>query len=267
MNPRHPPRDDTYATSVMMGDAFESSRAVAGLHLQGLECSSADSRRRDFISWLFVVTRESGTSSIARATSGGLWVCDIRSVQIGASRVRERASSRADDAHSSHRCRNRASRARRKFHPSSVPDLGETARRREIITRLSNLLATRDATRKRAEPTIYTTLCLSFARAIIVDCRRDDRPDATSADAKPSRASRFVPAASERRNQGARDAVSVARETQSCVREPEKRQPCTPSVTRDLAPSLCVAKGRAVVGADGRGALNSTRRRAHFRNE
>ena len=132
MNPRDAPRDDTYATSVMMGDAFESSRAVAGLHLQGLECSSADSRRRDFISWLFVVTRESGTSSIARATSVGLWVCDIRSVQIGASRVRERASSRADDACSSHRCRNRASRARRKFHPSSVPDLGETARRREI---------------------------------------------------------------------------------------------------------------------------------------
>ena len=49
MNPRHTPRDDTYATSVMMGDAFESSRAVAGLHLQGLECSSADSRRRDFV--------------------------------------------------------------------------------------------------------------------------------------------------------------------------------------------------------------------------
>ena len=182
MNPRHAPRDDTYATSVMMGDAFESSRAVTGLHLQGLECSSADSRRRDFISWLFVVTRESRTSSIARATSVGLWVCDTRSVQIGASRVRERASSRGD-ACSSHRCRNRASRARRKFHPSSVPDLGETARRREIITRLSNLLATRDAARKRAEPTIYTTLCLSFDRAIIVDHRRDDRPDATSADA------------------------------------------------------------------------------------
>ena len=120
-----------------------------------------------FISWLFVVTRESRMSSIARATSVGLWVCDIRSVQIGASRVRERASSRADDACSSHRCRNRASRARRKFHPSSVPDLGETARRREIITRLSNLLPTRDAARKRAELTIYTTLCLSFDRAII----------------------------------------------------------------------------------------------------
>ena len=49
MNPRHAPRDDTYATSVMMDDAFESSRAVAGLHLQGLECSSADSRRGDFV--------------------------------------------------------------------------------------------------------------------------------------------------------------------------------------------------------------------------
>ena len=186
---------------------------------------------------MFVVTRESRTSSIARATSVGLWVCDTRSVQIGASRVRERASSRGDTC-SSHRCRNRASRARRKFHPSSVPDLGETARRREIITCLSNLLPTRDAARKRAELTIYITLCLSFDRAIIVDHRRVDRPDATSADAKPSRASRFVPAASERRNQGARDAVSVARETQSCVREPEKRQPCTPSTTRDLAPSL-----------------------------
>jgi hypothetical protein len=33
----------------MMDDAFESSRAVTGLHLQGLECSSADSRRRDFV--------------------------------------------------------------------------------------------------------------------------------------------------------------------------------------------------------------------------
>ena len=50
-----------------------------------------------------------------------------------------------------------------------MPDLGETAWRREIITRLSNLLPTRDAARKRAEPTIYTTLCSSFARAIIVD--------------------------------------------------------------------------------------------------
>ena len=49
MNPRHVPRDDTYATSVMMDDAFESSRAVTGLHLQGLECSSADSRRGDFV--------------------------------------------------------------------------------------------------------------------------------------------------------------------------------------------------------------------------
>ena len=49
MNPRHAPRDETYATSVMMDDAFESSRAVTGLHLQGLECSSADSRRRDFV--------------------------------------------------------------------------------------------------------------------------------------------------------------------------------------------------------------------------
>ena len=80
-------------------------------------------------------------------------------------------------------------------------------------------------------------------RAIIVDHRRDERPDATSADAKPSRASRFVPAASERRNQGAHDAVSVARETQSCVREPEKRQPCTQSTTRDLAPSLLRRQG------------------------
>ena len=184
---------------------------------------------------MFVVTRESRTSSIARATSVGLWVC-------------ERASSRGD-ACSSHQCRNRASRARRKFHPSSVPDLGETARRREIITRLSNLLPTRDAARKRAEPTIYTTLCLSFDRAIIVDHRRDDRPDATPADAKPSRASRFVPAASERRNQGAHDAVSVARETQSCVREPEKRQPCTPSTARDLAPSLLRRRGARVVKA------------------
>ena len=215
---------------------------------------------------MFVVTRESRTSSIARATSVGLWVCDTRSVQIGASRVRERASSRGD-ACSSHRCRNRASRARRKFHPSSVPDLGETARRREIITRLSNLLPTRDAARKRAELTIYITLCLSFDGAIIVDHRRDDRPDATSADAKPSRASRFVPAASERRNQGAHDAVSVARETQSCVREPEKRQPCTRSTARDLAPSLLRRQGARSRrrGRSRRVELDASTR-AHFRN-